>query len=437
MPGSGLHVSFTEWSSKKGQRRYRWLLAACAAALALSVIPGAGAVAAYAQVAPTPRTTASLTRASGTTTTKRGLDPDTSFCFGPKPAPTSITNDPVKPKCTPLPKSTVPNTTNPFVIATPYPGWAAPLAGSKWVGPQPNGRDNNEGAPKWYVYDASFTSKGCSQLNGAALADNQVGVFLNGQLLAHQTSSSATSNFAGPPLSFTAIFSGGSAVVDFVVYDSSGPATGLDYSFTVTSLPAADCQPVITGRNVLTIGKAGGTAVKTGAVLKSSLAKGTSAVFSTDLFNLTCKSASFTARVTKNPRPKGTATESQTAQAFSKCSVSLTGVTVKSITVSNLPYNVSVSDSKGDPVSVTGTKKTKPVSTTVTVSDAGSSFACSYKIAALKGTASNKGNLITFTKQVFTMTSGSSLCPSTATFTGEFGPVTDASVLGSPAVFVN
>ena len=621
MPGFGVHVSFTQWSSKNRQRRYRWLLAACAAALALSVVPGAGAGAAFAQVAHAPRTTASLTRASGTTTTKQGLDPATSFCFAPKPAPTSITDDPVKPKCKPLPKSTVPNTTNPFVIGTPYPGWATPLAGSKWVGPQANGRDSNEGAPNWYVYDASFTFKGCAQLNGQALADNQVGVFLNGHLLAHQTSSSASGNFGGPPLSFTAgysggpavvdfvvndssgpatgldysfkvkslpaadcltrasgtkttkqgldpatsfcfapkpaptsitndpvkpkckplpkstvpnttnpfvigtpypgwatplagskwvgpqangrdsnegaphwyiydasftfkgcaqlngqaladnqvavflngnllanhqtsssapgnfggppllftaVFSGGTAVVDFVVNDSSGPATGLDYSFTVTSLPASACQPVTTRSDVLTISKAGGTAVKTGAVLTTSLAKGSSAVFSLGPITLTCKSASFTAKVTKNPAAKGTATESVTSQTTSNCKVTgVGGITVKSIKATNLPYDASVSDSTGNPVTVSGTSKTKPVETSVAGSVAGSSFSCVYQATTLKGSASNKGNSITFTKQKFTFASGSDTCPKSANFSAAFGPVKDTSVHGSPAVFVS
>ena len=208
-------------------------------------------------------------------------------------------------------------------------------------------------------------------------------------------------------------------------------------SMAVLAAPVAAGASEATAHSVLTISKAGGTAVKVGAVLKASLAKGTSAVFKTSLFSLTCKSASFSAKVTKNPKAKGTATESLTTQAFSKCTVSLSGVTVKSIKVSNLPYNVSVRDSKGDPVAVTGTKKTKPVSTTVTVSFDGSSFACSYKIATLKGAASNKTNSITFTKQSFSKTAGSSLCPSTASFTSAFGPVTDSSVKGNPKVFLN
>jgi hypothetical protein len=208
-------------------------------------------------------------------------------------------------------------------------------------------------------------------------------------------------------------------------------------SVAILAAPVAAGASTNSGSSVLTVGKAGGTAVKAKAVLTASLAKGTSAVFETSLFSLTCKSASFSATVTKNPKAKGTATESLTTQSISKCSVSLSGVTVKSVKATNLPYNVSVSDSKGDPVSVAGTKKTKPVSTTVTVSFDGSSFSCSYKIATLKGASSNKTNSIAFSKQKFSKTAGSSLCPSTASFTATFGPVTDSSVKGKPKVFLN
>jgi hypothetical protein len=241
MPGFGVHFSDKRVSSKSGRHRYRWLFTVFAAIFAVGVVPGAGAVPAFAQGASATTHSASLTRASGTATTTQGLDPRTSFCFSPTPSPSSVAVDPVKPKCERLPKSTVPGTVNPFVIKTPFAGWSAPLPGSKWVGPEPTGQDGNEGAPTFYVYDATFRFKGCAKVAGQALADNQVGVFLNGSLIADQGSTSLASNFGGPPLSFARVYPGGPAVVDFVVFDSSGPATGLDYSFTVTSLPASDC----------------------------------------------------------------------------------------------------------------------------------------------------------------------------------------------------
>jgi hypothetical protein len=189
--------------------------------------------------------------------------------------------------------------------------------------------------------------------------------------------------------------------------------------------------------HVLTINKTGGTAVKAGAVLKSSLAKGKTAVFSLGSEKLTCKSASFSAKVKTNPAKPGTATESLTAQTFSKCKVTgVSGVTFKSLKVNNLPYNVSVSDAKGHPVTIKGTSKSKPVQTTVTVTFAGNPVTCAYKATTVKGVSSNKGNTITFSKQKFSLKSGA-LCPKSANFSATFGPVKDTSVSGSPKVFVN
>jgi hypothetical protein len=211
-------------------------------------------------------------------------------------------------------------------------------------------------------------------------------------------------------------------------------------SVAVLAAPMAASAAGTASGHVLTISKAGGTGVKTGAMLKSSLAKGTSAVFSLQTEKLTCKSASETVKVTKNPAPHGKATESLTSLTIGKCTIKvsgISGITVKSVKANNLPYAVTVSDAKGDPVTVTGTSKTKPVKTTVTVTFVGSPITCSYKATALKGAAANKTNSIAFSKQPFTKVSGSSSCPTTADFTATFGPVTDSSVKGSPKVFVN
>ncbi|HEX9066672.1 MAG TPA: hypothetical protein VF843_16300 [Streptosporangiaceae bacterium] len=201
----------------------------------------------------------------------------------------------------------------------------------------------------------------------------------------------------------------------------------------VLALPATSA---FAAGHVLTITKTGGTAVKVGAVLKSGLAKGKTATFSLGTEKLTCKSASFTAKVTANPAKPGTATESLTAQSFAKCTVNVTGVTVKSIKVNNLPYKVSVSDASGHPVAITGSSSSKPVKVTVNVALGTTNVTCSYTATTVKGTSSNTGSTITFSKQKFAKSSGA-LCPAAATFSAVFGPVKDTSVTGSPAVFVN
>lgn len=190
--------------------------------------------------------------------------------------------------------------------------------------------------------------------------------------------------------------------------------------------------------HVLTINKTGGTAVAVGAVLKSGLATGKVATFSLGTEKLTCKVATFAATVKTNPAKPGAATESLTAQTFSKCTTNQTGITVNSIKANNLPYKVSVSDASGLPVTVKGSSSTKPIKLTVVASGGGITVKCTYTAKTLKGTSSNTGSTVTFSKQKFTLASGQNvLCPSGANFAAIFGPVKDTSVTGSPKVFVN
>jgi hypothetical protein len=190
--------------------------------------------------------------------------------------------------------------------------------------------------------------------------------------------------------------------------------------------------------HVLTIKKAGGTAVNPGATLKASLKKGTDAVFSLTGINIKCKESSFTAKAVKNPTAPGTATESVTSETIGKCTISIAGGSVKSVKAVNLPYNSTVSDKKGLPVTIAGTKKSKPIELSSTASALGETIKCNYTAKTVAGTASNKGSTITVKNAKFSKGSGSnSLCPATATFSATYGPVQDTSVKGNPAVFVN
>jgi hypothetical protein len=209
----------------------------------------------------------------------------------------------------------------------------------------------------------------------------------------------------------------------------------------VAALPAAAsaAAPV----HVLTTGKAGGPAVAPKAVLKASLKSRTSVVFQTNLGKLTCSKSTFTAKVVSNPakgtaKKPATATESITAETFSGCKISVAGVTIKSQSVANLPYNAAISDAKGNPVKISGRTKAKPLLLTVVVQiGTGKPFSCGVKAASIAGAASNKGNVIAFVKQKFTKASGGAFCPASGTFSATYGPVKDTSVKGSPAVFVN
>jgi hypothetical protein len=199
---------------------------------------------------------------------------------------------------------------------------------------------------------------------------------------------------------------------------------------------AASAAPV----HVLTIRKVGGPAVAPGAVLKAGLKIHTNAVFNTTLGKLTCTRSTFTAKVVANPAKTGRpamARESITAETFSRCTISVRGVTITRLTVGNLPYNATVSDARGFPVKISGRSRVKPLLVTVTVKFGTSTFSCSVKAASISGNASNRGNVIAFVKQKFVKAAGGRLCPASGTFSATYGPVRDTSVRLSPAVFVN
>ncbi len=198
--------------------------------------------------------------------------------------------------------------------------------------------------------------------------------------------------------------------------------------------PAAEAAPAV---HVLTTGKAGGTAVKPGAVLKAGLATGSTATFSLAAKKVTCKTAAFSATATSNPNAPGTARESLTAQTFARCTANIPRVTVTSVTVANLPYVVTVSDAKGDPVTVSGRTKTKPLTVTAKLKAGTVALTCTYAAASITGHFSNATNAVSFSKQKLTKSAGGKACLPAVYFTATFGPVRDTSVTGSPKVFVN
>jgi hypothetical protein len=189
-------------------------------------------------------------------------------------------------------------------------------------------------------------------------------------------------------------------------------------SATTLAVPSlAIAAPAAAHPDVLTLGKVGGPDVKVGAVLTTSLEKGGSAVFSLGNTTITCKSNSFTSVVKKNPHAPGKSIEAVTAASIGKCTASVAGLTVKSLKALNLPYQSSFSSAKGFPIVVTGQTKSKPIEVTTTVDFSGSTFSCTYQASAIHGSFSNNGSIVTISKQGFTKVSGSSLCPTKATYT--------------------
>lgn len=192
---------------------------------------------------------------------------------------------------------------------------------------------------------------------------------------------------------------------------------------------------------VLTYGSVGGSAVVDGDVLTAPLASGTDATFyssATGTTGVVCAVSTFTAKVISNPAAPGTADESLTGQTFDSCTSNVAGVTgVNSVTVNLLPYDSTVSDSAGYPVTVRPTSSTSPIETTVVLNTLLGSATCVYRASGLDGNASNTAQTITFQNQVFQLYQGPATCFPTGYFSASYGPVSDTSQAGSPHVYVN
>jgi hypothetical protein len=193
---------------------------------------------------------------------------------------------------------------------------------------------------------------------------------------------------------------------------------------------------------VLTLGGTGGTPVAAGDVLTASLSAGTIAtMYSTAAggTGVKCSSSAFSATVVSNPTAPGTAVETLTSQTFGNCStVNVPGVLgVSSLTVNNLSYTNSVSDSAGNPA-VLSPGTAGPIQTTVVLRTFLGTVTCKYQAnpTSLSGTTSNTGQSIGFSNQSFTLTSGPGTCFANGYFTAAYGPVTDSTQAGA-AVYVN
>ena len=262
---------------KKGRkmRTMTWRLGVFSAIGAVGVLSLTLSSAMTASAAPL--NTITIKDGSGTTTNPAGLDPNTSFCAYPSNGKgagyTSVTVD----SDYPSPACATGFPANPFVINATQAAsnsWGSALAGTNWVGPNAMGTSDapdaggfiyhHVGPPacpagnapsgfatcNFYIYDATFKlpcSKGLTAvMKGNMKADNLAGVFLNGHFIKRQAVGTGFSydgvnppaaNFgSGTPFGAgvpAADYVLGVNTVDFVVWDSTQPATGLDYQFIV------------------------------------------------------------------------------------------------------------------------------------------------------------------------------------------------------------
>ncbi|TQF06142.1 Tat pathway signal sequence domain protein [Kitasatospora acidiphila] len=204
----------------------------------------------------------------------------------------------------------------------------------------------------------------------------------------------------------------------------------------LTAIPASAAGPV------LTYGSLGGSAVAVGDTMTASLLSGTNAtLYSTTAggTGLQCASSTFSGTVGSNPTAPGTASGSLTGFTLGSCKVVNTpGVTgVKSLTLSHLPYNDSMSDSSGLPNTVSA-GSSGPIGATVVLNTLLGTVTCTYQAAGnLSSNGNNSNSSLTFSNQQFNKLTGPSACFSTAYFSGVYGPFVDSSQAGSPSIFVN
>ena len=190
---------------------------------------------------------------------------------------------------------------------------------------------------------------------------------------------------------------------------------------------------------VLTVGAVGGENAAVGDSVVASLASGSSATFystTTGTTGVSCASSTFSTTVTTNPSVPGVATETLDSQNFASCTTNVVGSTgVRSVTLNNLPFTVSV-DGSTNAVTV-GPGSAGVVQSTVIVSTILGTVTCVYRPATgtINGVADNATNAIVFTNQQFNKVSGSVLCLSTAYFSATYSPVIDTTQ--GAAVYVN
>ncbi|MEU9044998.1 MULTISPECIES: Tat pathway signal sequence domain protein [unclassified Kitasatospora] len=211
-------------------------------------------------------------------------------------------------------------------------------------------------------------------------------------------------------------------------------------ALAVVAVPASAAPEPVAAVPVLTVGGAGGTAVAPGDTLAAPLAGGAATFYSTatSTTGVTCAVSQLAAKVLTNPAAPGSATESLTGLTFGSCTSNVTGVTsVRSLTVANLPYGLTVSDGPGLPVTLGGGSAGAIQATAVLNSWFGT-ITCTYQLSGtFAGNADNTAHSLAFRNEHFAKSGGSGLCPADGYFSAAYGPVADTSQPGGPAVDVN
>ncbi|MGW4384847.1 Tat pathway signal sequence domain protein [Kitasatospora sp. NPDC004531] len=210
-------------------------------------------------------------------------------------------------------------------------------------------------------------------------------------------------------------------------------AAALAAATALIALPAGSANAA--GGPVLTVN---GIPVAVNDALSADLVSGTIAT----MYNpgtttgVKCTASHIGGTVAVNPPAPGTASGPVNVLTFSGCTSNVTGVTgVNSLTMNNLPYTLSISDSAGFPVALSPTSA-GPIQATVVLKTLAGTANCVYHSTAtsLAGSATNTPPQINLVNQNFTKSTGPSICFPTIDFSASYGPVVDTNLGGAVTV---
>ena len=224
-----------------------------------------------------------------------------------------------------------------------------------------------------------------------------------------QTTGSAAGSFPGP-ITSTAFFTLTSSQALQACIDGTGP------SLSSVDIDAATSSWT-DGTDVLTSGSIGGANVSVGDSIDAPIPS-TTGTF------LSCSSGTASVMVTSNPTAPGAAGLETTGLSLGTCTQSGANANVSF----GLPSPGSVSDAVGLAFSLG----------TVSVSVSVPTFheMCGYTVD-LSGGASNIANAATFSNRPLKFTGGTIQCPEIGVISLSMSPLTDASDVNGPLVFVN
>jgi hypothetical protein len=200
--------------------------------------------------------------------------------------------------------------------------------------------------------------------------------------------------------------------------------------------PMVPADAGVVSVHVISVVERGDPAVTVDAQLLADLRTGSDVTFTLGMQPLICTTSTLDAKVLANPPKPGRATFGVN-WTYTHCKGFEAGFHFQGVTTPNLPEKMTLSDSAGHPVTVSGKGKTMPVAFRLNFQGPG--ISCTYTAATLTGSESNTGNSIKLGPQGLNLaTPSASFCPPTAQLGSlTWAPWQDSSVAGHPKVVVN